>query len=69
MTTVNAAHRTGRAVVDDATDAAILRFAVGGELDAATDPADRLGRGLMRLVLGVVALMAVALIVAVILTL
>lgn len=69
VTTVNAAHRTGRAVVDDATDAAILRFAVGGELDAATDPADRLGRGLMRLVLGVVALMAVALIVAVILTL
>ena len=56
-------------MADEATDAAILRFAVGGALDVGADPADRLGRGLMWLVLGVVAVMAVALIVALILTL
>ncbi|MHA6523549.1 serine/threonine-protein kinase [Tessaracoccus sp. G1721] len=67
--TVAAAHRAGRAVVDDATDAAILRFAVEGGQDPGADPADRLGRGLRWLVLGVVALMAVALIVVLILTL
>ncbi|MBB1516808.1 hypothetical protein H5398_12630 [Tessaracoccus sp. MC1679] len=70
MATANAGHRTGRAVVDDATDAAILRFSVGdprGGDDA--EAADRLGRGLVWLVLGVVAIMAVALIVALILTL
>jgi hypothetical protein len=69
VTAVTSEHRTGRAVVDDATDAAILRFAVGGALDAGVDPADRLGRGVMWLVLGVVAVMVVALIVALILTL
>lgn len=66
---VTSEHPTGRAVVDDATDAAILRFAVGGALDAGVDPADRLARGVMWLVLGVVAVMVVALIVALILTL
>ena len=66
---VTSEHRTGRAVVDDATDAAILRFAVGGALDAGVDPADRLARGVMWLVLGVVAVMVVTLIVALILTL
>ncbi len=69
VTAVTSEHRTGRAVVDDATDAAILRFAVGGALDAGADPADRLARGVMWLVLGVVAVMVVALIVALILTL
>ena len=69
VATVASEHRTGRAVADEATDAAILRFAVGGALDGGADPADRLGRGLMWLVLGVVAVMVVALIVALILTL
>ena len=69
VATVASEHRTGRAVADEATAAAILRFAVGGALDVGADPADRLGRGLMWLVLGVVAVMVVALIVALILTL
>lgn len=63
MAAVNAGQRTGRAVVDDATDAAILRFAVGdvhGGNEA--EAARRLSRGLGWLVLGGVALAAVILV-------
>ncbi|HSO69039.1 MAG TPA: hypothetical protein VLQ67_05315 [Arachnia sp.] len=70
MATVSAGHRSGRAVVDDATDAAILRFSVGDlRGDEAVEAADGLSRGLVWLVLGVVVLTAVILILVLVLTL
>lgn len=65
---VNADNRTRRAVVDDATDAAVLRFATGLTQTSAGDPG-RLGSMLTWFVLVLVSVAVVALVVAVILVL